>query len=383
MRSQHRFLGIDIIRFVAASQVMWFHLAFWSWAPAQSTPSSILQGLFRYPELTAFSWFGWVGVEIFFVISGLVIAHSAEGAGAARFLRNRILRLLPTVLICATVTATVLLLAGSSPLDVLVRYARTITFWPSQPWIDGVYWTLVIEIQFYALVLALIAMKRAQWIEPGLFLIGLTGIATWLLGHWHISTWVDFGLARYGMYFAAGVMIWNGFNRGWSVTRLGALTLMLVGGCLPILAEASSKSRSFDLGNVQLVPILIWVAGVLAIWCSLIFDSIWSRFLRPNWMRAVRLLGLSTYPLYLLHDVVGASALRVLGSAGAGRFEALFLACTAMIAASLWISARPEPQLRAILSRAVSWGSDTHRQEVGGVRIEARVGPAADIGQQP
>jgi peptidoglycan/LPS O-acetylase OafA/YrhL len=47
--------------------------------------------------------FGWVGVEIFFVISGFVIAFTAEGASSRAFLRSRVLRLVPGPWICATI----------------------------------------------------------------------------------------------------------------------------------------------------------------------------------------------------------------------------------------------------------------------------------------
>jgi len=67
---KNHLVGIDLLRFFAAFSVMAFHMAFWSWAPNISTPRSISGGVFRYPEVSALSASGWVGVEIFFVISG-------------------------------------------------------------------------------------------------------------------------------------------------------------------------------------------------------------------------------------------------------------------------------------------------------------------------
>ncbi|MER9864925.1 hypothetical protein [Mesorhizobium sp. M0185] len=79
MRQSGRLVGLDLLRIFAAFSVMLFHFAYWSWAPTvASTPKSITGGALQYPELIPFSWWGWVGVEIFFVISGFVIAFSAS-----------------------------------------------------------------------------------------------------------------------------------------------------------------------------------------------------------------------------------------------------------------------------------------------------------------
>ncbi|MEO8322014.1 MAG: acyltransferase, partial [Bradyrhizobium sp.] len=65
---------LDPLRFVAALGVAVFHLMFWS-----SSWSSINAPLgferyvaadVQFPSVAPFTWFGWVGVEIFFVISG-------------------------------------------------------------------------------------------------------------------------------------------------------------------------------------------------------------------------------------------------------------------------------------------------------------------------
>lgn len=73
------YFGIDGLRFLAVCLAASFHLCFWSWAQTGSTPNLILEGATRFDALTSFIWFGWAGVEIFFVISGLVIANSANG----------------------------------------------------------------------------------------------------------------------------------------------------------------------------------------------------------------------------------------------------------------------------------------------------------------
>jgi peptidoglycan/LPS O-acetylase OafA/YrhL len=143
--SRKRVAGLDIIRFVAAALVMFYHLG---------------TGKEDFPELFGVSWSGFVGVEIFFVISGFAITYSAASASALSFLRSRIVRLYPAVWICATVSvATVWTFNLESPLHLLHGYFNSLVLFPFRPWADGVYWTLGIEMAFYAAIFCLLAVK--------------------------------------------------------------------------------------------------------------------------------------------------------------------------------------------------------------------------------
>ncbi len=93
------FWGLDLIRFLSAVLVVLFHVyAFGGDAPiwpadAVHAPLSWLQPV---------AWMGWIGVQIFFVISGFVIAASAQASLAGPFLKKRAIRLLPALWISAS-----------------------------------------------------------------------------------------------------------------------------------------------------------------------------------------------------------------------------------------------------------------------------------------
>lgn len=87
--AQHKatFGGVDILRFLAAVMVMFYHYGFWVWAFPDGVSARATGGIPPHPEM-ALVGSGWVGVQIFFVISGFVIAFSAENSTPLRFSRQ-------------------------------------------------------------------------------------------------------------------------------------------------------------------------------------------------------------------------------------------------------------------------------------------------------
>jgi peptidoglycan/LPS O-acetylase OafA/YrhL len=318
-------VGLDLIRFFAACLVMLFHLAF--------------QGGQDRQLLMPFSWFGWVGVQIFFVLSGAVIANSAEHNTASGFLRGRILRLYPAVWICATVT---LLIAGGSA----AAYAGSLILWPFEPWVDGAYWTLGVEMAFYAVVWLLLA--RGGFDRLPLVLGGLAALSAvyWalriagvrypainaLMAPAKDSRLVQILLIPDGALFALGGGLWLCCARRATPFRLAVVGLSLLAGATEIYATAFNRAR--ELGQSPLAPVLVWAAAV-----GLIVVSF---KIRPPASRTVRWIGLATYPLYLLHGAVGVAALKATGSLG--------LSLAAAIGAAAAVTVVLEPPVRRALA---------------------------------
>nr|WP_245276047.1 hypothetical protein [Mesorhizobium sp. LNHC220B00] len=154
------FGGIDILRFLAAVLVMVYHNGFWVWAYPDRISAPATGGLPEQPGIGA-----WVG-------SGYrrrdLLRHQRfrhclqpENSTPLRFFEARVKRLAPAVWICAPSTAALLLLIGLSwPTDAVIRLVRTGLFAPYGPWVDSVYWTLGIEIAFYAIVWILLRLGR-------------------------------------------------------------------------------------------------------------------------------------------------------------------------------------------------------------------------------
>ena len=357
MTGSHRYVGVDLLRFIAACLVMFFHLALWSWVAPNGTTASIVRGAVAFPELQSAAAAGWIGVQIFFVISGFVIAFSAANAGPLAFLRRRFLRLFPGAVVTTAIVGAVLLGEGVAMLPSLgQRIFNSLTFNPFGPWIDGVYWTLGVEISFYALVLLLLVIRRETWLPAVMTAIGLASTVFALLRAlapapaaalpvlaFADSRTGELLLLKHGMFFCLGVMLWVASARGWSPARVAVAVVCVAGG----LAQIASVSVG---PGVAPTAIAIWLAAMVLLFASVARDDIAAR-LAGRTAPAIALIGLSTYPLYLLHDITGAAVMRHLALAGVPRFLALGAAMLAMIALALAVTHYPERWLRRLLGR--------------------------------
>ncbi len=107
MKQSKQLAGLDLVRLFAALMVVAHHLGFWIWTGSYHYFNDGGVDV-SYHWLAPYTWFGWIGVETFFVLSGFVIAYSAEGTTAFDFPRGRFIRLYPTAWICSTFTLLVL-----------------------------------------------------------------------------------------------------------------------------------------------------------------------------------------------------------------------------------------------------------------------------------
>lgn len=330
--------ALDLIRFAAAAMVVWFHLAYWSWARPTGTTGRIAAGSVFLPQLAPTAQWGWVGVEIFFVISGFVICNSAAGKSAGQFAIARFVRLYPAVWLCAPISLCVLILCGESHLG--GRFVHAMLLYPLPSWVDGVYWTLGIEMVFYGVIWILLLCRGFDYVQWVLIAVGLPSAVIWYLAHWFpafefdFNRYLELALLRHGCFFALGGLIFLNCRDGNSLVRVSGI-LFFAGACfLEIANVATGASRTAMIiwaGAIVVISVGAWANDRIALW------------LKGGWLRDV---GRATYPLYLIHDVLGAAILRWT-SALPDQF-ALIVAITAVIAISFALL-KPEEYLRVRL----------------------------------
>jgi len=339
--------GIDVLRFLAALIVMLFHLGYWIGVPT-STGGRITGGGFVLPWATGTLSLGKMGVETFFVISGFVIAYTAQNATMMSFLRSRVLRLVPAVWICGTITLAVALAIHDRTPEILWwAWIRSVLFFPLGEHIDGPYWTLPIECSFYFLVFILIALKAMNWFEQTFVLLAAASLVfcIWIfLVHPELSgqfwnPWFQIVLLVHGGEFAVGIFLWAILFKGLSTLRITGLAIGVAAGTLEIM---NWMPRPED----QVWGVALWVISIFVIVASVRSNEAIDSWLSRKGRAVIRQVGLVTYPLYLLHELIGSVLMAGMAHVGVPLVACLGLAVLLLIGAAFLISRYGEPVLR-------------------------------------
>ena len=342
-------IAIDLLRVVAAGLVVLYHFG----ASLPLHPSWQVTGTAVLPAVAAgWTWFGWVGVEIFFVISGLVIAASAQGSTPLPFLRRRALRLYPAVWVCASVTA-LLVLTVAPGVAIAWAWAGSMLLVPSAAPVDPSYWTLSLELGFYLLIAALLSGGGgAARLERAAGLLGGASMLFWIAAIATGTTALaeDFGfqltLLPHGCFFAAGALIGARMPAPW--WRPPLLAAMVLAGVAEIVCHARTVMATLGVAGNPAVPAALFLAAVAAIAVAGRTQPVLARVIGE---RAAARAGAVTYPLYLLHQVAGAAVAVMLIRAGCPPLAAVALALGAVTAAACLVAWSAEPAIRRLFAR--------------------------------
>lgn len=305
----HRYPYIDVLRGLAAILVIWYHVIEYSgWVFP-------LHGAYLLPRA------GWIGVDLFFVISGFVIGKAAmEACGTtanwrATFFDRRACRIVPLyVATCVVylflVDPNILRFGRSSVAHVLSHVFFVHNLLPHTAGsINGPNWSVALEVQFYLLVAV-----TAPWLVRN----------TW----WRILlVWISVALAwRY-----ATTLIWTPghsdptFQRVFATYLPGTLDQFAVGIALAKLAMsghlqfrplrfalwvaaaaallAASWLIFWPRSNYWYLPemVVFWRTLVSAGFAALLACVVMLPWSPTRWSRPFRYLGEISYGLYLWH----------------------------------------------------------------------------------
>jgi len=159
------FSNITLLRAVASLMVVYDHL--FSLEPsrhfgAAAFPVSRVQAAIDGP-LGIIQDFGWIGVAIFFIVSGFIITHVSMRESQTEFLVKRIFRIYPPLILAILIAcAATFITTGQtfSPWEIVSAFSLA-NYWMSpQIIILGVAWTLAIEVIFYAFTFALLPILK-------------------------------------------------------------------------------------------------------------------------------------------------------------------------------------------------------------------------------
>lgn len=285
-------------------------------------------------SLSIFNW-GAYGVALFFLISGFVIPFTLKRSSLSSFLTGRAFRILPTYAFGFTITLAFIYVSSHyfmrewpfSMNEIAIHYVPGIRdiVWSRN--IDGIIWTLEIEIKFYLLCALLIHLFRrnsnAVFLAPA-FLFVLNILISQKIPTWAINDASAYKLAmsfalvsQYILYMFIGV-IFHYLHQGAldatkAFTGVGVIFLMFALNCW-----AGPYS-----GNL----ILVWSYAFALITFSVAYT--YPRFFRSNTI--FNFFADISYPIYVIHGVAGYVALRIMLDRGFKAWLSLLLVTVACI----------------------------------------------------
>jgi peptidoglycan/LPS O-acetylase OafA/YrhL len=299
---------IDALRGIAALAVCWFHFT-------QSTGDSLPEGLVKKS-----GEFGFLGVNIFFVISGFVIPLtllkcSYEIRGYFRFVARRVVRLDPPYFVSLILVLAVGFAlmhftnshAGQLPYEsvpqILLHLGYLNVFFGYQ-FLNPIYWTLAIEFQYYLLLgLTFPMLFHSRQSVRRITIIALCTLPFFCKNHqllFRYMPWFLFGTSA--CYFYAKQISWKEY---------AGATLLLSLFC------------GYLYGPLQTAPLV----------CTSLLIS----FHKGPISRVLGFFGAISYSLYLTHAPIGCAIINLSSHfepSFSGKLGVLALAWTATIVAS-------------------------------------------------
>ena len=300
-----RLHGLDTLRGLAILAVVLFHVSY-------ALPEVL------WPVIQ----FGWMGVDLFFVLSGFLIGsqllreHLSTGHIAiAGFYRRRAFRILPAYFVVLTLYRSVPQwreFPGLAPWWKFASFTENLLFRPQQRAFSHV-WSLCVEEHFY-LVLPLLALwllrrpssRRTVFVIATIFLggIALRAWATYLGADYYSRIYYPTWMRLDGLL--AGVVLallrtyrpvcWRWLSERGHITLLTGLALVIP---VMFLFRDGGSETAFRTGEIVGFPLLSIGLGFL------VSSAMSNRGLLARWrIPGAEPLALLAFSLYLSHKAV-------------------------------------------------------------------------------
>ncbi|MFG2874312.1 acyltransferase family protein [Streptomyces sp. NPDC048337] len=290
-----RLAVLDGIRVLAAFAVLFYHYAVL--ASAWGKPTAEV-----FPTAHRFAVYGWLGVEIFFLVSGFVICMSTWGRSLGDFVVSRVSRLFPAYWVAVVFTSLVLF--ASPEVRQIKKYTDVVVNLSmlqgglGVPHIDDAYWTLFVELKFYVLF-AVVVMCGVTYRNCVLF-CGLWTLAGVVAPTADSGVLSFFAVPSSSPYFIAGIAFY--LMRRF---RPNAVLWAIVGVQFLLAQNYVGPRMISNLGRSVAQQTPSWPAHVIillgfAVMAALALGAL--DRIRWRWLPHA---GAVTYPLYLIHMMAG------------------------------------------------------------------------------
>lgn len=314
--TNQRIAILDSFRFIAISFVILYHFY----------PPKILYSLnpqiYNYQDGYSFLDYGYFGVHFFFIISGFVIASTLHKTNTLLiFLKKRLIRLIPSMFVCSFLTYVFCLAFDSdnlfprshsfsnflfstsfvSPLIIENDFFRYIGL--KLNYVNGSYWSLWPEIQFYALASIIYYYDSKKFFSKFAIVATVIAIIHLLISSDIIFSFLNisrnsrimatlskldivFNLSTYIPWFLAGICF---YQLKFKLNPKASIIFLVV-------------SILFIVNTANNLNALFIIIAMISIFLIFVFNP---KFLSILENRFFVSLGMSSYTLYLIHSNIG------------------------------------------------------------------------------
>lgn len=296
-----RIYELDVFRGLAAISVVLFHYT--SHYKSYVDESIVLTFRFDY---------GWLGVHLFFMISGFVIYMTlSKTERPIQFIHSRFTRLFPAYWAAVILTFVIVQLGNLqsikvSSVEALVNLTMLQELFGARH-VDYVYWTLFVELLFYIYsATAYFLLKKIKIEYILIFWLALQAIYL-VAEHYHIAfPWkiTKYFILQYIHLFAAGIVFYKIYS-----DKIFLLNRTLILASVIVLQFASFG----------------WLPGISVLIFYLMFYLLIMDKLAIIKNEGLIWLGNISYCLYLLHQFIGFVVIHQLMALGLGHTASALL----------------------------------------------------------
>jgi peptidoglycan/LPS O-acetylase OafA/YrhL len=290
---------IDALRAIAALLVVWLHAAS---TFSNASPETAASGRW-FVTIPGYIDVGHIGVVVFFLISGFVIPFSIlpdRAAPIGSFVIKRICRIYPAYWLSVPLAALVVFWIWGTPFgthELLVNLTLMQDLFGVRS-AEGVYWTLLVELVFYALCVVLLVtgslfdMRRIALLAAALGLAFVAIVATYWIRRKIMATSAPYWFLNLSVMLC-GALFRSRFDAAASTrdALAGALLAAML-ACYVVLLPIGALIANGPKYNEPLtyaIGFLIFLAGI--------------RLVRIE-TRLTDWLGRISYSIYLFHVIV-------------------------------------------------------------------------------
>lgn len=329
---------LDLLRGLAPLLVMWAHLAGW-WLASRGAQSPLQEAWTKRVATPLHLWQdgGYLGVLIFFLVSGFVISHVSLRESAAEFAVKRCFRILPPFWAALVLTAVLMSTTGKLGLPQILGLmegeptfisSATLSNWfVGGPSMLSLSWTLHIELLFYALILLFIPLSRRSPLAGS-----WAALATAITVYMFMFGKPEFNAFLWQWMYIPFLLVGRAFYVSWArlVTPPQALCYGLCAlTAFWLILDSVATGRLFAGGVEAIVSHAIAVLS----FCALCYSRV--RVGAP-----VKFFADISYSLYLLHLPLGSFLLDVFTQLAGLPYELALLVTVTLVVFASWLSFR-------------------------------------------